>query len=308
MADETENNAIHFVDRATGERVRENVMGDRFLRLAYSPALRGVCRATVFRLALFSKILGTFCNTRFSRGRIRRTIYDLAIDMHDVDEPRRGFRTFNEFFARPLKPGCRPFDHDPRVFCAPAEGRYFVYTGIEGDTCIPVKGAEFAVHRLLGTGTDGAEAFAGGDVVVSRLCPADYHRFHFPANGTRQETRELRGRYDSVNPVALACSGPVLAENRRTVSMLNLDGFGRVAYVEVGAFGVGAIVQTHTGAAFRKMQEKGYFTFGGSTVVLVVPAGIVDFDKDLIENTRSGIETLVRVGERIGTVARRRKE
>ena len=68
----------------------------------------------------------------------------------------------------------------------------------------------------------------------------------------------------------------------------------------MGAFGVGTIVQTYTGNDHRKGDEKGYFKFGGSTVILVAPAGAITFDADLVKNSSEGLETRVLFGMRIG--------
>ena len=75
--------------------------------------------------------------------------------------------------------------------------------------------------------------------------------------------------------------------------------FGRYWMVDVGAFGVGTIVQTYEGECHAKGDEKGYFKFGGSTVILVAAAGALRFDDDLVHNSADGLETRVLCGERI---------
>ncbi len=289
-------------DRRAGRMVREIVLGDRWLRAAYAAPLRPLCRALFFRRAWASRLVGRYCDSRFSRRKIPSVIEQLGIDPGEFLDPVGAFRTFNEFFARRLRPEARPFDPAPGVFCSPADSRVRVFPGSEDGDRFEVKTRAYTNEELLG-GSDAAAPFAGGAVVVARLCPADYHRFHYPAAGRTIEAWDVPGGFDSVSPRALALRPRVFAENRRRVSLLDLAEFGRVAFIEVGAFGVGAIVQTHRDREFRKMDEKGYFKFGGSTIVLLFEPGKFRPDPDLTIRTRDGIETLVRAGERLGEAA-----
>jgi phosphatidylserine decarboxylase len=176
-----------------------------------------------------------------------------------------------------------------------------VFPRLADSTCVPVKGSQFTVSDLLGPGHEAeAAAFAGGALAVCRLCPADYHRFHYPADGRETAHWQVPGALHSVNPLAIELGLNVFAENRRQVTLLDLETYGCCAFVEVGAFGVAGIVQTHARGVFAKMAEKGYFKFGGSTLVLVFRAGAVRFDEDLCRHSAAGMEVLVRSGETIG--------
>ncbi|NOY82665.1 MAG: phosphatidylserine decarboxylase [Kiritimatiellaeota bacterium] len=290
---------IRVFDRRAGRMVREVVLGDRWLRAAYAPPWRSLCRVLFFRRAWASRLLGRYCDSRLSRWKIPRVMVQLGIDPSEFLEPVESFRTFNEFFTRRLRSDARPFDPAPDVFCSPADSRVRVFPRWAGDERLEVKARAYTNEELLGK-PGAAAPFAGGPVVVARLCPADYHRFHYPADGRTIEEWDVPGGFDSVNPLALTLRPQVLAENRRRVSLLDLVNFGRTAFVEVGAFGVGAIVRTHTEREFRKMDEKGYFKFGGSTIVLLFEPGRFEPDPDLTARTREGIETRVRAGERLG--------
>lgn len=288
-------------DRRQGEYCRETVLGDRWLRLAYSAPLRGVSQWVLFRHALWSRLLGWYADCRCSRRRIRRAIQELQIDESEFRDPVSSFTTFNQFFYRHLRDGVRSFDSAPGRLSAPADCRLLVFPRLDGETCVPVKGRAFTVPGLLGPGHDAdAAIFAGGSLAVCRLCPADYHRYHYPASGTEVTHWRVRGALNSVNPVALELGLPVFTENRRAVTLLDFEGFGRGAFIEVGAFGVAGIVQTHPHGAFAKMAEKGYFRFGGSTLVLVFTPGALEFDPDLVQHSAQGIEALVRCGETVG--------
>ena len=114
--------------------------------------------------------------------------------------------------------------------------------------------------------------------------------------------RVIPGEYHSVNPIALLRRPDVYADNERQILKCRAK-FGDFWLVDVGAFGVGTIVQTFRGDSHAKGDEKGYFKFGGSTVILVAKAGAIRFDDDLVKNSADGLETRVLCGERIGTPA-----
>ena len=179
---------------------------------------------------------------------------------------------------------------------SPADGRLRLFLGADADTPFPLKGAKRPLREVFDSAAPGGRY----DVAVVRLAPVDYHRFHFPCDcETPDPVRVVPGEYHSVNPIALLRRPDVYAGNERQ-SVRCRAFFGDFWMVEVGAFGVGTIVQTAEGRRHWKGDEKGYFKFGGSTVVVVVPAGLVRFDDDLVANSAAGLETRVLCGERIG--------
>ncbi|MBT3380866.1 MAG: phosphatidylserine decarboxylase [Lentisphaerae bacterium] len=291
---------VYVWDRAGDELVKETVLGDSMLKLAYLSPARGICRAFLFRYALVSKLMGWYCNTAWSRRKINATIAALDIDRDEFRDPIESFRTFNQFFYRHLRDGTRPFSADSDVLCSPADCRLSVFPKIDADTCIPVKGAQFAIPELLGMTADEAAGFSNGTVLVLRLCPADYHRYHYPAAGRELRRIDIPGRLDSVNPIALTLGIPVFTQNHRNVTMLDLGPLGQAAFIEVGAFGVGGIVQTHEAEEFARMDEKGFFTFGGSTIILVLEPNRLALDDDLVQLGRDGCEIRILAGESLG--------
>ncbi|MGL4854629.1 MAG: archaetidylserine decarboxylase, partial [Lentisphaeria bacterium] len=182
---------------------------------------------------------------------------------------------------------------DENELCSPADGRILVYPNVNENTLFPVKGAESRLADLCGEKMDN---FIGGDVAVVRLCPADYHRFHFPCDGKIIKHYKVKGQYHSVNPVALKEIDNVFVRNKREVTILESK-FGKIGYIEVGAFGVAGIEQTYSTVEVNKMDEKGYFKFGGSTVVLLFEPGRIEFCQDLLDKSSDGIEVLVKVGQ-----------
>lgn len=295
---------IRYFDRSAGAMREEIVLGDFFVRLAYQSRGGRLLHRPLFGSGVLSTLLGVAADCSWSRWRIAPTIRRLGIDMTEVAVPAGGFPTFNAFFTRQLLPGARRPEAAADRLVSPADCRLTVSPALDGDTCIPVKGRKFSVSELLGEqGEVYYPRFRGGSFCVCRLCPADYHRFHYPASGDYLDRWRVNGGWHSVHPIALACGLPILSENLRIVTLLRTDHFGLVAFVEVGAFGVASIVQTHRGGRFEKGEEKGYFAFGGSTLVMLFEPGRVLFDDDLRRLSADGVECLVKTGTGIATLA-----
>jgi phosphatidylserine decarboxylase len=139
-------------------------------------------------------------------------------------------------------------------------------------------------------------------LLIFRLAPNDYHRFHFPYSGFVSEAKEIKGRYFSVSPYALHQDFTrVFVENKREYLSLRTADKGEILLSPVGATMVGTIIETYKpNSNIEKGDEMGYFAFGGSTVVMLVDNQHFTIDKDILENTKKGIETAVKMGERIG--------
>ena len=287
---------VRYVDRSSGECVVESVMGDGALRFAYETLLGRSLWPVLFGSKLVSAVLGR----RYDSPRSKKDIAALAAipgcQPEEAEKPLSAYGSFNEFFTRRLKPGARPVGDG---FVSPADGRLLLYLNADADAPFPLKGARRTLRMVFD-----AEAPAGRyDIAVFRLAPVDYHRFHFPCDcETPEPVRVVPGKYHSVNPIALVRYPDVYADNERQILRCRA-GFGDFWLVDVGAFGVGTIVQTCTGERHAKGDEKGYFKFGGSTVIAVLPAGAVEFDDDLVKHSAEGLETRIRCCERIGRFA-----
>ena len=186
---------------------------------------------------------------------------------------------------------------------SPADGRLRLYLNADGDRPFPLKGAQRALREVFSPLQPPADSGRSDayDIAVVRLAPVDYHRFHFPCDCTTQEpVVTLPGKYHSVNPIALVRYPDLYALNERQIVRCEAS-FGPYWLVDVGAFGVGTIIQTYSGVNHNKGDEKGYFKFGGSTVIIITKAGALTYDEDLVRNSANGLETRVLCGERIAT-------
>jgi phosphatidylserine decarboxylase len=224
------------------------------------------------------------------------------LNVDEILQPLSSFRTFNEFFYRKLKPEVRTVaSPDPRICVSPADCRLNCFATIDQATQLWIKGANFSIASLL-KDERLAEYYMGGAVMVCRLAPQDYHRFHSPVDGELSLYYHIPGTYFTVNPMAVRQRIDVYTENARTVALLETVHYGKVAFVAIGAMMVGSIVITATGGThIARMDELGYFAFGGSTIVVLFPPNTVVFDADLVSNSLEQLETLVQCGNSVGT-------
>lgn len=291
---------VQYIDRATGERRTEAIYGEGFLRFTYGNPLGRLALHALVKRSLFSRWFGWRMSRPASRARIAPFIRDYGLDPAEFADQADSFKSFNEFFYRRLRPGARPIHPSHSCAVLPADGRHLAFADASHAAGCYVKGRTLDLPALLAD-TDLGDHFARGPVVFSRLCPVDYHRFHFPVDGTASAPREVGGPLFSVNPVALAHDISYLWRNKRWITVIDSKYFGKVAMVEVGATCVGATRYTFKpGAFFAKGDEKGCFEFGGSFVATLFEPGAITLDADLLANTAAGLETYARMGERLG--------
>ncbi len=293
---------IRYFNRHTGARETEKVYGEGFLRWVYGNPLGKLSLHALVKRHGFSKWYGDRMSKPESAERIAPFIRQYELDPADFADPTSSFRSFNEFFYRKLKPSARPVSPSPVVF--PADGRHLGFPDISAIDSFFVKGQTFDLPALLGDSAL-AEKYAGGSLVLSRLCPVDYHRFHFPAAGIPSETKTIPGPLFSVSPIALAKNLSYLWTNKRTICELETGNLGTILILEIGATCVGSIHQTYApGEPVGKGQEKGYFAFGGSSTITIFEPGKVGLAADLLENSAKQTELYARVGSSMADVPR----
>jgi phosphatidylserine decarboxylase len=292
--------SIRFYNRYTKQIEVERVYGERWVRLAYENPGGRFLVWLIIRRAFFSKWYGYKMNKPESALRVLPFISEYRIDVDEFAKSPFDYKTFNEFFFRALKPEARPIFPGENVAVFPADARHLAFQDIQAAAGFYVKGAKFSFAELFGDDKV-AEKFAHGAMLISRLCPVDYHRFHFPVAGTPNEPRLINGWLYSVSPVALRRRLAYLIENKREVTLIETANFGTVAMVEVGATNVGSIRQSFVPArAVQKGDEKGLFAFGGSCVITVFQHGRIRFDADVLAQSEKQIETYAKMGDRLG--------
>jgi phosphatidylserine decarboxylase len=242
-----------------------------------------------------SKAAGALLSTKASRVLIKPFIRSNRIDMSQFQPVEYG--SYNEFFSREIRPEARTVDRDPRHLISPCDSKLTVLP-VTREGRFRLKQTEYTLESLLRNRAL-AKEYEGGTLLIFRLCVEDYHRYCYVADGEKEENVFLPGVLHTVNPIAND-HYPVYKENAREYTIIHTEAFGDILAMEVGALLVGKIVNHHGKASVRRGQEKGYFRFGGSTVVLALKKDTVAIDPDLLENTREGYETVVKFGEKIG--------
>ena len=286
---------IQYYERESGQIKTEMVAGEKWLVWLYNNPVGEASLWALAKRKLVSSIYGNMMDRSSSAKKIHPFIEDFDIDMSIAQEQE--FKNFNDFFTRKLKDDARPIDTNPHIVVSPADGKILAYADISNSDFI-IKGYRFDASSFLDN-PDIAQKYHDGALLIIRLAPVDYHRFHFPVSGNLSPNKKIDGDYYSVNPFALRKKAEIFCLNKREYTILSNPLFGDVVMAEVGATMVGSIVQTYKRSSVKKGKEKGYFKFGGSTVVLLFEKSKIQIDKDLMINTAKGYETSVKMGERI---------
>jgi len=296
------NAPIEFYDRATKQVETEDVYGEGFLRWAYGNPLGRLSVTVAVKRLWFSRWYGWRMDQPKSRAKVQPFLDTYCVDPEEFAEPVDSYGTFNKFFYRHLKPEARPIDVDLDTAVFPADGRHLAIKNVDVADQFYIKGQSFDLAKFVGD-TDLAKDFAGGSMLISRLCPVDYHRYHFPVSGEAGAVEILDGTLRSVSPLALRRHLSILWENRRARTIVDSPQFGKVLVMEVGATCVGGMHSTFKTGSVEKGGHKGYFSFGGSCVTTIFQQGAVQLDADLLEQAAAGREVYAKMGERCGVKA-----
>ena len=267
------------------ERVLKILYGNVFGRMLLKP----------LTAPWISRLAGAFLSTKASCVLIRPFIRNNHIDMTQFEPVK--YQSYNEFFSRKIKPEMRPIDQNSQHLISPCDSKLTVMK-ITKDCRFRLKQTVYTVESLL-KNRQLASEYEGGYAMIFRLTVDDYHRYGYIADGKKEKNVKIPGVLHTVNPIANDYY-PIYKENSREYTILHTKEFGNLIVMEVGALLVGKIVNHHEEATVKRGQEKGYFQFGGSTVVVLVKADVVQLDRDILENSRQGIETVVKFGEKIG--------
>ncbi len=294
---------IKYFDRFDQKEKIEKIYGDGAVRFFYENPI-GKILSFIISLKFVSYFYGLTQDSSASAKKVPSFIKKFKINLNEYlggslssNEKENSYKSFNEFFIRKFTEGARKFNQEENEMPAFCEARYFGYNQLGEDTLFPVKGNLWDARSVL-KNSKYSKVFEGGPALIARLCPVDYHRYHYPDDGKNLDSYFIHGPLHSVNPLALNVKPKILKENERRISILETKNFGKLAFVEVGATCVGKIVQSHDeNNPFKRGQEKGYFLFGGSTVIVFGQAGRWDISDDIRTNTLNGREVLVRLGD-----------
>lgn len=297
---------IIYKDRESNELKEEQIFGKFFMAALYGKGILSKCLSffvlpLITTIPLFSKLYGKKQKSSKSRVKILPFVKKFNIDTSEFIAPIDSFQSFNDFFIRKLKPQARPIAQEKNVATLPADGRYLVYSNVNAIDTFYVKNHKFNLCQLL-QDEHLFNLYKRGSMVIARLSPSDYHRFHFPCDCCPSESKLMKGTLYSVNPIALKRYPNILCENKRMCTQLQTQRFKKILFIEVGATCVGSIKQTFTPQVLcKKGEEKGYFEFGGSSLILLFQPKSIIFEQDLVDTSAQGIETKAKFGTALGT-------
>lgn len=244
---------------------------------------------------LLTKFVGFLANIQLPSFILRFWIWIFSkkyhIQQNEIAEQE--FHCFNEFFARKLKPECRPIDSEPLHIVSPVDGRIGAMGNMEQATLFQAKGIIYSLADLLAYPA-WTPLFDQGSYMTIYLSPSNYHRIHTPIAGTIEEALYVPGGLYPVYPFAVQNIPGLFARNERIITLISHPTVGKVAMIKVGATIVGktkvtydTIEAQHTknpihrdyhdrNITFAKGQELGRFEMG-STVIVLFPSQKIQF-------------------------------
>jgi len=282
---------MEIYDRKLKEVYIEKEYQKKTLNFLYNTNIGRVLLKYIVAKPFFSKVRGIYQRSCFSKKRIKPFIDKYNVDMHGFNV--NDYKNFNDFFKR--KKGLM-IDGSKDILISPADAKLFVYD-ITDDLRFDVKNSNYSLSEIIGDAWL-SKQFKGGKCLVFRLCVSDYHRYINIDTGELKEVTRINGELHTVRPISKDYR--VFSRNTRVVSVLDLDNLGKVVQVEVGALLIGCI-RNNNQKYFIKGEEKGYFEFGGSTIILLLKDN-VKLDEDIMEQINIGREVKVSIGERIGLI------
>jgi len=250
----------------------------------------------------FVNAKGQYLDTASSAATMDQWMSYPDVKINDYIVPKGGFKTFNEFFLRPFKPGARPLDgkNDPSVIVSPADGTVCQIYAEDLGTNFKIKRDVINIRQALNN-SPYADRFIGGLVLDILLWFTDYHYFHSPVSGKIVEVGEYAGSYNynfaNVNWYKQ------LAKHKRTCYLIETKEFGLVAMIPVGFWGVGSIItepKVKVGNYIKKGEEIGHFKYGGSSILLIFEPDVVKFTLSIPVQVTGDEGISVKVRQKIG--------
>lgn len=284
---------MKYVDR-NGKKVHKDSSQDKLLHFLYTHTWgRMLLKPLV--CPEFSKLAGKFLDTGFSAKLVPSFIKSNHIDMSSYEKKEYG--SFNDFFARTINPEARTFSPKDSDFISPCDCYASAYS-IHSNLHVSIKDTSYTVTSLL-RNKKLATHYKNGYLLVLRLTVGDYHRYHYPVSGKQSKNHFIPGILHTVNPIANDYI-PIYKENAREYTVIRSPLFGFVTQMEVGAMLVGKICNHKQCCTVTRGEEKGYFQYGGSTIVLLLEKDSILLRPDLLQNTKHGFETQLHLGDTLG--------
>ena len=275
------------------EAYKENT--NKLLNFLYNTSIGRFILKPLVCNSFFSNLVAKFMDCSASKIIIKPFVKKNKINLEDYEKEK--FKSFNDFFVRKIKSNKRLIIKDEKSFISPCDGKLTCYK-IDEKLLFDVKNSKYSVSSITNDKKN-SNKYKDGYVLVFRLSPDDYHRYCFVDDGKIINNYKISGLFHTVNPIVYD-KHMVFKENTRECTVLKTNNFGIITYVEVGALLVGKIKNIKNSGVVCKGEEKGFFMYGGSTIVLLIENGKIKIDDDILCNSKNKCETIVKYGEKIG--------
>lgn len=266
------------------------------LLFLYNTRLGRIFLKLIFINSFVSKVVGWFMDTKLSCVMIKKFIKNSNIDISEYEDKK--YTSFNDFFTRKVKKEKRVFDDNKNSLSSPCDS-YVTYYKITDDLLFNVKNSLYSLSSILDDDKL-AKKYANGDLIIFRLTPSNYHRYHYFDDGKMLYNKKIKGKFHTVNPIVYD-KYEVFKENTREYSVLKTKRFGKVIYMQVGALLVGKI-NNYNKKSFKMKEEAGYFSYGGSTCILIFEKDTIKINRNILNKSKKNIEVNVKYGEKIGEI------
>lgn len=241
---------------------------------------------------LVANIVAMFMNSSLSKFLVKRHMKKYHIDINLYD--KESYTSYNDYFTRKLKK--TNINKEQNTFISPCDSKLLVIP-IEKNQTFDIKGSKYYLEEIIDD--EVIKKYQNGYAMIFRLDVNDYHRYCYIDSGSRTKYHYIKGMLHTVQPIVYD-KEKVFHKNCREWTMLKTDHFGDIIQVEVGAMLIGKINNYNQNTTFQKGEEKGYFEFGGSTIILFIEKDKIIIDNDILENSLAFKETIVHYGEKIG--------
>lgn len=292
--------AIKIFNSLTQKYEEEFVCAEGFMKFLYENPCGKFLLWTLVKRKFFSKIFGFWADSKISKKSADEFIKNHKMNADEFLLPPDSYKCFNDFFTRELKAGARPLPEEKNALITPSDGRHLAIQNISACDSFYAKNQRFNLEKFLNS-KELAQTFEGGAMLISRLSPLDYHRYHFPFSGRIISRKDINGALFSVSPIALRKHLEYFFENKRTLTLAELQNGKTCAITEIGATNVGSIIQLkNVGDTFTQGECKGYFKFGGSCLITIFPKDTVRFNDDILNLSKNNIEFYALANQKIG--------
>lgn len=278
--------------------IEEKEYGKEKLEFLYNTCFGRFLLKTIFASRWLSKLNGVFQKSKFSKRKIEKFIKEYNINMAPYQDIK-SYKSFEDFFRRKRniknEISKESFQNDNLVSIADAKLKVI---NLSESSSFKVKESIYDLKDLI-LDDELSKEFENGICLIYRLTVDDYHRYVFLDSGNIEKEYYIKGKLHTVQPISDKYK--VYIRNSRNVSVLNTNNFGKVLQIEVGAMLVGKI-NNHDVKEFSRFDEKGFFDFGGSTIIQIIKKDRIKIDDEIMNMSANDIETKVKIGMIIGKV------